>query len=104
MSLKTKPNFPVTIDGMTADNNPMAVFTAFNQLQRPALHIAKGVVYAGWGTHCDEAPAHGWLFGVDMQTGAIVTHSATTWGPNGSRIWGGIWMGGTGFSTDREDR
>ncbi|KAJ3293167.1 hypothetical protein HDU76_007078, partial [Blyttiomyces sp. JEL0837] len=138
MTLATKPNFPVTIDGMTGDNNPQAKFIAFNQLQRTALHIAKGVVYAGWGTHwydctylnlqkptiviylssyntalpiyqytpinSDELPAHGWLFGVDMTSGAIVTHSATTWGPNGTQIFGGIWMGGTGFSTDREDR
>src|SRR5262249_60062231 len=49
-----RPNFPVPIQG-TAQNSPQT-FTPADELQRPGLLLLDGVVYAGFGGHCDIAP------------------------------------------------
>ncbi len=53
---EVKP-FPVKIEG-TAQNikGETVTFEAAQQLQRPALLMMNGVVYAGFGGHCDNPP------------------------------------------------
>ena len=48
----------------TAQNAPGQTFDATTELQRPGLLLMDGVVYAGFGGHCDIAPYQGWVFGV----------------------------------------
>ena len=45
--------------------------SATTELQRPGLLLMDGVVYAGFGGHCDITPYQGWVFGVNATTGAV---------------------------------
>jgi outer membrane protein assembly factor BamB len=86
-------NFPVRIEG-EAQNLPKGVkFDATQQLQRPALLLMNGIVYAGFGSHCDNPPWEGWLVGVST-SGQLKMGWAT--GANA----GGIWQSGGGLVSD----
>ncbi len=93
--------FPVKIEG-EAQNLPGVTFEPFHQLQRPALLLMNGVVYAGFGSHCDHFPYQGWLAAVTT-SGALEALWAT--GKEGGSIWqagGGLISDGPGqilFST-----
>ncbi len=63
---------------------------------RPALTLANGVVYTGFGGDCDTHPYHGWLFGFDANTLAMTNVMSTSANGEGD----GVWMGGGGFSVD----
>jgi outer membrane protein assembly factor BamB len=94
-------NFPVKIEG-EAQNIPGVKFNAPRQLQRPALLMMNGVVYAGFGSHCDNQPYEGWIAGVST-SGELQSMWATA--SNGGSIWqagGGLVSDGPGqilFST-----
>jgi len=93
-----RAGFPVAIAG-EAENLPVT-FDPTHELQRPALLLMNGVVYAGFGGHCDISPFHGWVVGVST-SGQIKTMWATTEeGHNGAAIW----MGGGGIASDGEGR
>jgi outer membrane protein assembly factor BamB len=92
-----RAGFPVTIEGV-AENLSGTEFNATYQLQRPALLLMNGVVYAGFGGHCDITPFHGWIVGVST-SGEIRTMWATTEEPHDGAA---IWMGGGGIASDRE--
>ncbi len=94
-----KPGFPVTIQGSAA-NAPSHTFNATYELQRPALLLMDGVVYAAFGGHCDRKPYEGWVVGV-ATTGSVKTlwtDQAGTDAP--SDRGGGIWQSGGGLVTD----
>lgn len=90
-----QPGFPVTISG-EAENLPGVSFEPTHQLQRPALLLMNGVVYAAFGSHCDLPPFHGWIFGVST-SGAVKTRWATS-----TENGGAIWQGGGGLVSDQE--
>lgn len=92
-----RAGFPVTIAG-EAENLLATSFNPTYQLQRPALLLMNGVVYAGFGGHCDISPFHGWIVGVST-SGQIRTMWATTEEPHDGAA---IWMGGGGIASDRE--
>lgn len=92
-----EPGFPVTISG-EAENLPGLGFDPTQQLQRPALLLMNGVVYAGFGSLCDTDPFHGWVVGVST-AGQIRTMWATTEGDGAA-----IWQGGGGLASDGEDQ
>jgi outer membrane protein assembly factor BamB len=85
-------HFPVKIEG-EAQNLPGVQFTAAKELQRPALLMMNGVVYAGFGSHCDNPPFQGWLVGVST-AGQVTTKWAT------SAHGGSIWQAGGGLVSD----
>jgi IPT/TIG domain len=85
-------HFPVKIEG-EAQNLPGVQFTAAKELQRPALLMMNGVVYAGFGSHCDHPPFQGWLVGVST-AGQVTTKWAT------SAHGGSIWQAGGGLISD----
>jgi hypothetical protein len=85
-------NFPVEING-TAQNLPSVKFEAAQELQRPALLMMNGVVYAGFGSHCDHSPYEGWLVGVPTAGG-----TPTKWATSGHG--GSIWQSGGGLISD----
>jgi outer membrane protein assembly factor BamB len=86
------PNFPVKIEG-EAQNLAGVKFMAAQELQRPALLMMNGVVYAGFGSHCDTAPFEGWIAGVST-VGQLTTLWAT------SAHGGSIWQSGGGLVSD----
>lgn len=64
-----RPNFPREISG-SPSNDPSITFDAFTQLQRPGLLLLDGVIYMGFGSHCDYAaggtrPYRGFIVGVN---------------------------------------
>ena len=93
---KEVAGFPVEIAG-EADNIPgvKVKFSAPKELQRPALSLMNGVVYAGFGSHCDNTPFQGWLVGV-----SAIEHRITTMWATASE-GGSIWQSGGGLISDR---
>jgi outer membrane protein assembly factor BamB len=89
-----QPGFPVTIGGESENLASHVPFIPKQQLQRPGLLLMEGVVYAGFGSHCDYQPYQGWLVGISASTGQVRTMWAT--GPEGSAIW----QGGGGLVSD----
>ena len=87
------PSFPVTIEGDAQNLPPGLQFEPFKELQRPALLMMNGVVYAAFGSHCDHPPFQGWIVGVSA-AGKITTKWATS-GHGGS-----IWQSGGGLVSD----
>ncbi|MCW3068993.1 MAG: Pyrrolo-quinoline quinone [Solirubrobacterales bacterium] len=87
------PNFPVRIQGQ-AQNLAGVNFEAGQELQRPALLMMNGVVYAGFGSHCDNFPYEGWIAGVSS-AGALTTMWAV------SAKGASIWQSGGGLISDR---
>jgi outer membrane protein assembly factor BamB len=83
--------FPVRIQG-SASNDATQTFDAQVQLQRPGLLLMNGVVYAGFGSHCDQAPAVGWIVGVST-SGQIKTLWTTEAGANKTAL-GSVWAPG----------
>jgi hypothetical protein len=93
---------PVTINasvpgtGQGTDGNGNVPFVSQWQLQRPALLLANGTNYIGWGSHFDLNPYHGWILAYDATTLNQIGIFCDT--PNGAS--GGIWMSGAGPSAD----
>jgi hypothetical protein len=98
---KEAPGFPVEITGH-AQNLGSVTFEPLQQLQRPALLLMNGVVYAAFGSYCDNPPWEGWIVGVSTE-GKVVAKWVTT--AHGGSIWqsgGGLVSDGAGqilFST-----
>jgi hypothetical protein len=89
------PNFPAAITG-EAQNLPEKVkFEPVKQLERPALLMMNGVVYAAFGSHCDHPPYEGWIVAVSATTGQVLTKWATT-----PEAGAAIWQAGTGLISD----
>ncbi|MCJ1242521.1 hypothetical protein MMC14_010529, partial [Varicellaria rhodocarpa] len=101
---------PVLVDGSISDNDPLKCFIGGTILQRPALTLINGVVYAGFGGHCDLFNYTGLVLGVDVSSQKVITNYAVESGPlvpqtnvwdqNGGGGQGGIWMSGMALSSD----
>ena len=96
-----RPGFPVLIQGLAA-NDPTHVFNATNQMQRPGLLLMDGVVYAGFGGHCDFGPYEGWVVGIS--TAGRITTLWTTEAHQGGSPGAGIWQSGGGLVSDGPGR
>jgi hypothetical protein len=90
--------FPVQITG-SATNDASQTFSAQAQLQRPGLLLMNGVVYAGFGSHCDKGTAIGWIVGVPTSGGRVQTLWTTEAGPN-KTVLGSVWAPGA-LASDR---
>jgi hypothetical protein len=66
------------------------------QLQRAALLLGSGQVYAAFASNCDYGDFHGWFFAYDAKT--LVQNSVFVTTPNGES--GGIWQAGAGPALD----
>jgi hypothetical protein len=89
-----KAGFPVELSG-AAQNQPSMTFGATHEMQRPGLLLLNGVVYAGFGSHCDSAPWQGWVFGVST-AGQVKARWVAIPGGSGA----GIWQSGSGLFSD----
>ncbi len=89
-----EPNpFPVEIKGNAQNLSEEVEFEPAQELQRPALLMMNGVVYAGFGSHCDHEPYEGWIAGVST-SGKLETMWAA------SSRGGSIWQAGGGLVSD----
>ncbi len=90
---------PVAIQGTvsgTGDGSNTVTFSGQHVFNRPGLLLLSNVVYIGFGSHCDWAPYHGWLFGYNATNLQQVSIFNTT--PNGSEA--AIWSCGMGPAAD----
>ncbi|HEY2899548.1 MAG TPA: PQQ-binding-like beta-propeller repeat protein, partial [Polyangia bacterium] len=101
LTLAEQTNFPVRIQGV-ADNDQAVRFDPFYQMQRTGLLLMNGVVYAGFGSHCDYGQYEGWVIGVGTD-GVIKSLFATETGPGAGR-GAGIWQAGGGLVSDGPGR
>jgi hypothetical protein len=88
-------------------NGTTVTFAAIQQMQRPAMTLAGGILYASYGSHADTDPYHGWILAynatnlVQLTNGIFVTTpNATTAAFGGNAGEGGLWMGGGGLCVD----
>ncbi|EFX02197.1 legume lectin domain containing protein [Grosmannia clavigera kw1407] len=99
--LSERANFPIDLEGLAANNNPVRTFNGGIQHQRPALLHSGQYIYAGFASHCVQYNFTGWLMGWDKTTGAIVENWATEGaGVPNTTPGGGIWMSGGGLASD----
>jgi hypothetical protein len=96
---KEKLGGPVTICGEIPipDGDPVA-FDAKQQHQRPALLLANGVVYLGFGSHCDNEPYYGWVFAYDARTLKQLALYNTAPTKGGASVW----QAGMGIAGDEQ--
>jgi len=73
-------------------------FSATFHLNRPGLLLQDGVVYIGFGSHCDDAVNfyHGWIFAYDAKT--LTQKGAYNATPSGKQA--AIWQSGVGLTGD----
>ncbi|KUI55535.1 Putative fungistatic metabolite [Cytospora mali] len=108
VTLQERSGYPVILDGHQADNDATRYFQSGIQLQRTSLNLLNGVVYAGFGAHCDLYNYTGWLVGMSASDGHFVTAYATSAGegapvvPNTSGA--GVWMSGAILASDQSNR
>jgi fibronectin type 3 domain-containing protein len=75
--------------------NGVVTFNALRGLQRPALTLANGVIYAGFASHGDNGPYHGWLIGYNKDLTLASVFNASPYGSGG-----GIWQSGGKIAVD----
>jgi outer membrane protein assembly factor BamB len=83
-----------------AANDPSVAFDATYLLQRPALTLMDGVVYAAFSGFCDTPPYFGWVAGVST-AGALTTLWTSESGQNDASPEGGIWHAAGPITSDR---
>jgi len=71
-------------------------FSAAFENSRPGLLLANGVIYIGFGSHCDIQPYNGWVMAYDAST--LEQTAVLNITPAGTE--GGIWQSGGGISAD----
>jgi hypothetical protein len=83
------------------------IFNAQQQLQRPALTLAGGILYIGYCGYGDTDPYHGWIIGYNPATLQQLTNYVFNTTPNSTTAaYGtnageaGIWMAGGGLAVD----
>jgi hypothetical protein len=97
---KETAGFPVELQG-TPDNTPGVPFTDGSELQRPALLLLGGVVYAAFSGDCDDPPYRGVVIGVSTTTHSISGFWSDEAGAGTNQdSQSGIWQSGGGLVSD----
>ncbi|MFF7642179.1 choice-of-anchor D domain-containing protein [Streptomyces canus] len=96
-----RAGWPVTIAGSPV-NDPGNEFDPYYEQQRPGLLLMDGVVYAGFGGHCDAWPYRGYVVGVSTTGHSITSMWATVTGAGTGGA--GIWQSGGGLVSDGSGR
>ncbi len=98
-----QPGSPVAISASVigagaGSQDGMLSFDPQMHKSRTALQLVNGVLYFAFGSDCDVAPFHGWVFAYDeFQLTQLAAYCTTA---NGSD--GGIWMTGGGVTFDAD--
>lgn len=82
--------------GVGNDGKGHIAFQPKIQLQRPALLLAKGVVYIAWGSFNDMGPYHGWVMGYSAST----LQQVAVWNSTPDGAAGSVWQSGGGLASD----
>ncbi len=91
------PTGGVQIEG-SSDGDPDTVFNGEYQTERPGLVLVDGVVYASFGSQCDDDDWEGWIVGVSESTHTITTMWSTEEDvalTGEHQPGGGIWQSGS---------
>ncbi len=106
---------PVVVSASVPGNgagsvNGVQTFQAIQELQRSALTLAGGVLYAAFAGYTDTTltdPFHGWIIGFQAGNLQLLSNRVFNSTPNGTTGQfgsiageGGIWMGGGGIAVD----
>jgi len=90
---------PAVISASATTTTGTLQFNPAIEMQRPALTLANGTIYVGFGSNgCDSYAYHGWLLAYDEKTFDQVGTFLTT--PNGKD--GAIWQSGGGPAVDTD--
>src|SRR5580658_2545875 len=101
---KERAGFPVEIEG-TPDNTPGVPDTDSTELQRPALLLLGGVVYAAFAGDCDNPPYRGLVIGVSTTAHDITAMWSDEAGAGTDQdSQSGIWQSGGGLVSDGPDQ
>ncbi len=87
---------PVAIQASVTAQNGTVNFDPEMQNQRAGLFLDNGVVYIGWGSHCDILPYNGWLMGYSEST--LQQTAVFLSAPNGEMS--GVWQSGGAPAVD----
>ncbi len=100
----------ITVAASIQGTNPadssggVITFNAHQAIQRAALTLLNGVVYAAYAGYADTDPYHGWILGFDSTNLSLTKVFNTTPGKSLSEDAhegeGGIWMAGAGLVSD----
>jgi outer membrane protein assembly factor BamB len=86
----------VEIGASVGDGETAVVFDPQMQLNRPALLLVNGLVYAAFGSHCDVGEYHGWVLSYDAQSlFPAAVYIVTPGGDSGA-----VWQSGQGPAAD----
>ena len=92
--------------GVNGDGTNVS-FSDIQHMQRPALTLAGGILYACYGSHDDTDPYHGWVIGFNATNLLLLTNYIFNTTPNATVAAfganageGSLWMGGNGLSVD----
>jgi uncharacterized protein YegP (UPF0339 family) len=77
-------------------SNGRVIFDAKQYKSRPGLLLLNGVLYTGWGSHCDIRPYTGWLMAYDRLT--LQQVGVFNFAPSGSGA--ALWNSGGGIVGD----
>ncbi|KAF2017390.1 hypothetical protein BU24DRAFT_420440 [Aaosphaeria arxii CBS 175.79] len=111
-TLKDVDGYPLSVDGIPAENDPRRIFLGGLILQRPAVLQVGNLVYAGFGGLCEAYNYTGAVIAVDINTRkmnywvtqagseSVFTEDWTQWSGGGP---GGIWQAGQGLASDGQD-
>ena len=82
-------------------------FNPRQQMQRPALTLAGGILYVGYGSAADTDSYHGWVIGYNAGNLQLLTNQVFNTTPNATAAQfgphageGALWMGGDGLCVD----
>ncbi|MGD0086620.1 MAG: PA14 domain-containing protein [Verrucomicrobiota bacterium] len=107
-----RPYSPVlvtaTFPGRGVDSsNGVVTFNPEQQHERPALTLAGGTLFVGYGSYADTDPYHGWVLGYNATNLQFLTNYVFNTTPNATvadfganAAEGALWMGGNGLSVD----
>lgn len=93
-------NVSVPGTGLDSNTNGMMDFNARQELQRAALTLANGILYAAYAGYADTDPFHGWIIGFNASNLQQLPGYVFNTTPNSATGQGGIWMSGCGLSVD----
>ncbi|HEX9045668.1 MAG TPA: hypothetical protein VF988_01465, partial [Verrucomicrobiae bacterium] len=108
------PFSPVTVTAAVAGNGVDSVggvvtFNPMQEIQRPALTLAGGKLYAAYAGYADTDPYHGWVIGFNATNLAPLANYVFNTSPNSTiAAYGanageaGIWMSGSGLGVDAQ--
>ncbi|HEX4265646.1 MAG TPA: chitobiase/beta-hexosaminidase C-terminal domain-containing protein [Verrucomicrobiae bacterium] len=108
-------NSPVLVTASVPGNgvdavNGVVTFAPQNQMNRPAMTLVGGILYASYGSYGDTDPYHGWVIGFSTTNLQQLTNYAFATTPNARMSdfginagEGALWMGGDGLCADSQN-